>query len=376
MCIWVNWINRVQQPAVDHQRGRPFGTLESSPKRLRMERSEVVRSEIVPWIRTVLPHDEDKTEPAAIAVREVYKAAGCDLEPIKLQKLLYFSNVICAVVFERPLISTDFEAWQYGPVEPDVYSEYTGRAALPYKPHEGLPPASALCKACVRWAVAAHKKDPPHVIREKSRTKPWRDARNPRNMHVPIQFESIKEYYSIAEHFVPEVLPFIIEEVSSQASTSENSTRLFHELLVKLARIIVGCDIFYGLDHIELSPVVARRIHPEVVVWPGQNPWAALKVAVIQPYGLYDVFYTPPEGRTAESLTELASLLGLVTGSPKPALLISSTIRRTRCPRVTTPRGLNPPLKSTCSVHIFPSEATMRVLLRLGGTVATSKRRS
>ncbi|NJN76126.1 MAG: SocA family protein [Synechococcaceae cyanobacterium RL_1_2] len=52
---------------------------------------------------------------------------------LKLQKLLYYSQGFSLAIFDQPLFEENIEAWQYGPVVPDIYHEYKvhGRNPLP-----------------------------------------------------------------------------------------------------------------------------------------------------------------------------------------------------------------------------------------------------
>ncbi|NMA74483.1 MAG: DUF4065 domain-containing protein [Bacteroidales bacterium] len=46
---------------------------------------------------------------------------GDNISNLKLQKLLYYLQGFHLVFFEKPFFSENIEAWQYGPVVPDVY---------------------------------------------------------------------------------------------------------------------------------------------------------------------------------------------------------------------------------------------------------------
>lgn len=46
-----------------------------------------------------------------------------DLSPMKLQKLVYFAHAWHLAYFEEPLITSEIQAWKYGPVIPDLYHE-------------------------------------------------------------------------------------------------------------------------------------------------------------------------------------------------------------------------------------------------------------
>jgi uncharacterized phage-associated protein len=43
---------------------------------------------------------------------------------LKLQKLLYYAQGFHLALYEKPLFSEQIEAWQYGPVVPEVYHLY------------------------------------------------------------------------------------------------------------------------------------------------------------------------------------------------------------------------------------------------------------
>ena len=43
---------------------------------------------------------------------------------LKLQKLLYFVQALCLMVFDKPAFSEKILAWEYGPVVKEVYRKY------------------------------------------------------------------------------------------------------------------------------------------------------------------------------------------------------------------------------------------------------------
>ena len=58
-------------------------------------------------------------------VANAFVSAGVpDLTPMKLQKLMYFAHGWCLALSGVPLIDDKFEAWDYGPVLPDVYHAF------------------------------------------------------------------------------------------------------------------------------------------------------------------------------------------------------------------------------------------------------------
>ena len=55
---------------------------------------------------------------------EKSKASGVPVDPLKLQKLIYFAHGWHLAVTGEPLLDENVEAWPYGPVVPTVYHEF------------------------------------------------------------------------------------------------------------------------------------------------------------------------------------------------------------------------------------------------------------
>lgn len=49
---------------------------------------------------------------------------GVTITPMKLQKLLFFCHADYLIGYGEPLLQQEFEAWDYGPVIPSIYSEF------------------------------------------------------------------------------------------------------------------------------------------------------------------------------------------------------------------------------------------------------------
>lgn len=49
---------------------------------------------------------------------------GVDIDPMKLQKLVYFAHGWHLAIREEPLVNERAEAWRYGPVFPRLYQEF------------------------------------------------------------------------------------------------------------------------------------------------------------------------------------------------------------------------------------------------------------
>lgn len=59
---------------------------------------------------------------AAVA-NYVLRNIGSDVTQLKLQKLLYYVQGYSLVVLQKPMFKEDLEAWDYGPVIPELYEQ-------------------------------------------------------------------------------------------------------------------------------------------------------------------------------------------------------------------------------------------------------------
>jgi uncharacterized phage-associated protein len=60
----------------------------------------------------------------AVANEFIDLADGRDLSPMKLQKLVYFAHGWYLAITDKALIRENVEAWQFGPVIPELYQEF------------------------------------------------------------------------------------------------------------------------------------------------------------------------------------------------------------------------------------------------------------
>ena len=74
------------------------------------------------------PYDPRSVANLILDIAEHYKVK---ITNIALQKLLYFANGMYLVRHGRPLVSGYFQAWQYGPVHPAVYTAFKSAEAMP-----------------------------------------------------------------------------------------------------------------------------------------------------------------------------------------------------------------------------------------------------
>lgn len=70
-------------------------------------------------------------DPRAIAnlLLDLADEFGMAIGHVKLQKLMYFAHGMHLLETGEPLVSGNFEAWQYGPVHPAVYRAFKGAGA-------------------------------------------------------------------------------------------------------------------------------------------------------------------------------------------------------------------------------------------------------
>jgi uncharacterized phage-associated protein len=69
----------------------------------------------------VLPHD---ARAVANYFLEKAQSEGRAIDPMGIQKLVYFAHGWSLALYGRPLISQPIEAWEYGPVIKDLYGQF------------------------------------------------------------------------------------------------------------------------------------------------------------------------------------------------------------------------------------------------------------
>lgn len=125
-----------------------------------------------------------------------------EMSAMKLQKLIFYSQVWSLVWTEKELFSDRIEAWANGPVVPSLYAKHRGCFRIPKRFFGGDPHRlSADQKAIVDKVLDFYgDKDPQWLSRLTHMEKPWQIARvglatGERGNRV-ISNESILEYYA------------------------------------------------------------------------------------------------------------------------------------------------------------------------------------
>ncbi len=119
---------------------------------------------------------------------------------VKLQKLVYYSQVWSLVWDERPLFSERIEAWTYGPVVPKLYQQHRGQWLIS-KIRGSVSNLDWVAKETIDEVLAYYGDKTSVWLSDLSHMEaPWRDARgtlhNDAHSGEEITLEAILEYYS------------------------------------------------------------------------------------------------------------------------------------------------------------------------------------
>lgn len=128
-----------------------------------------------------------------------------EITPLKLQKLVYYTQAWSLVRDGQPMFAEQFEAWRYGPVVPELYRKHPGMAFVPFpypfgNPNDLSPQGQTTALAVVHvygkkspgWlSDLTHREDPWRIARGALPSDAWCDER--------ITVESMRSYYESAE---------------------------------------------------------------------------------------------------------------------------------------------------------------------------------
>ena len=134
-----------------------------------------------------------------LAEDQAMRDAGDLMTDLKLQKMLYFAQGWHLARYGEPLFDSRVEAWEHGPVVPDVYATYKGCGRNPIHAapvdYEQFTPREMDTMMDV---FAYYGKYSASGLRELSHTagSPWREVYKPGVMHIEITPASMRAYYS------------------------------------------------------------------------------------------------------------------------------------------------------------------------------------
>lgn len=122
---------------------------------------------------------------------------GKTISNLKLQKILYFVQAEFLVSQNTPCFREQIEAWDFGPVIPDVYHRYKvyGSASIPCVGDENYCPfdkvdkslADGIIDECAKYSAST-------LVEITHRQSPWKTAYN-RYSSAVISNESIKSFF-------------------------------------------------------------------------------------------------------------------------------------------------------------------------------------
>lgn len=126
---------------------------------------------------------------------------------MKLQKLVYYTQVRYLVMNGRPLFSDEIQAWANGPVAPNLYRIHSGRYMIGrggLGQYGSVDALSFAEKAAASYVVSKLGALSGEQLRSLSHSeRPWQDARKGyapgARCSVPISIESMKSFYSSPE---------------------------------------------------------------------------------------------------------------------------------------------------------------------------------
>ena len=114
---------------------------------------------------------------------------------LKLQKILYFAQAYYLAKLGKPLFADKIEAWEYGPVVPDVYKKFKSYGSDPIISEEDKSSISEEDKENLKtvWSTFGGYSASRLVDISHAHT-PWKEANI--SSDKTISHKSLKEYYS------------------------------------------------------------------------------------------------------------------------------------------------------------------------------------
>ncbi|MDR1231923.1 MAG: DUF4065 domain-containing protein [Spirochaetaceae bacterium] len=133
-------------------------------------------------------------------VQEVakYIIKSLPVDNLKLQKLLYYSQGIHLVLHEKtPLFPESIEAWDYGPVVPEVYRAYKqhGFDVIPPAEDEPLPLGIEEIDAVDKALACFGEMSGVALIHQTHYEQPWRSAYKPGWPSRKISIDVMYDYF-------------------------------------------------------------------------------------------------------------------------------------------------------------------------------------
>lgn len=130
-----------------------------------------------------------------------------DLTNMKINKLLYYAQGHCLKKYGRPLFADSIEAWEHGPVVPEVYAAFKSFGDRPIREYDqamtaDVPPEEeellyAVARTYGRYTAGALRRMT-HVVGS-----PWDQTYREGRAHLVIPLSVMEEYFSGMEELKP-----------------------------------------------------------------------------------------------------------------------------------------------------------------------------
>lgn len=120
------------------------------------------------------------------------------ITPLKLQKILYFSQAASLAIHNKKIFTEDIEAWKYGPVVPVVFYEYKSHLNSPLTEPIGLykeitnPEAISILDGV--WELF-NKYSASELVDITHQHAPWKDLYQ-EGRNIVISPGTLKDYYN------------------------------------------------------------------------------------------------------------------------------------------------------------------------------------
>jgi len=132
-----------------------------------------------------------------------YITDNIEVDKLKLQKLLYYTQAVSLVRFNKPAFDAIIEAWDYGPVVPDVYKKIK-KYDVPIKVQPANKPLQLEDHVVLSIDMVLKfygNMSGLELMAETHAEKPWREAYK-KGQNIEITNRAIKAYYKKVYEFV------------------------------------------------------------------------------------------------------------------------------------------------------------------------------
>lgn len=125
---------------------------------------------------------------------------------LKLQKLLYYVQSLCLMIFGKKAFPEKILAWNYGPVINEVYQEYKNNHSKEIKSYDNVKDISSGMYKVIEEVVTSYGSiEANKLIDFTHEEDPWKNA----EINKEIDTSLIKEYFSkVYDNWVKKVIPF------------------------------------------------------------------------------------------------------------------------------------------------------------------------